>query len=155
MNLFLDLDNTLIYTEKGKTRPRPHLNEFLNYAFDNFNVSIWTAASQSYAKEIIHKFILTKPKRRLRYLLHDDHCKASQDYFGNIKDLRLLFQVLKLPNINLENTILIDDLSTNCKYQRKNCINVFPYKGKDKGDNELLQVIQQLKIIKSRYNNSV
>lgn len=155
MNLFLDLDNTLIYSEAGRTRPRPHLNEFLDYAFDNFKVSIWTAANESYAKEIIRKFISTKHNRQLQYLLHDEHCKASQEYFGNLKDLRLLYQILKLPNVRLENTILIDDLSTNCKYQRKNCINVFPYKGRDRGDNELLQVIQQLQIIKSGYDSSI
>jgi len=75
-NLLLDLDQTVISAEtmeelgpKQKKRAelfraddmdgyytvcsRPHLQQFLDYAFENFNVTVWTAASKDYALFII------------------------------------------------------------------------------------------------------
>ena len=81
-NILLDLDQTLISAEasedfdidKHKERSklfswkdmdgyyivfeRPHLSEFLDYIFENFNVSVWTAASKDYALFIIEHIIL-------------------------------------------------------------------------------------------------
>ena len=37
---------------------RPHLQEFLTYIFENFIVSVWTAASKNYAIFIIKNIIL-------------------------------------------------------------------------------------------------
>ena len=34
---------------------RPHLQQFLNFLFRNYNVSVWTAASKSYAIFIVQK----------------------------------------------------------------------------------------------------
>ena len=80
-NIILDLDQTVIsaeaseeldfkkYQEKSKlfrsdnmdgyymVYSRPYLQEFLDYIFKNFNVSIWTAASKDYALFIIEKII--------------------------------------------------------------------------------------------------
>ena len=39
-----------------KVFERPGLQEFLDYLFANFNVSVWTAASKSYALFIIDKY---------------------------------------------------------------------------------------------------
>ena len=36
---------------------RPNLQNFLDFIFENFNVSIWTAASKDYALFIINKII--------------------------------------------------------------------------------------------------
>mgnify|MGYP003334631673 FL=1 len=92
INVILDLDQTLIssetksefdkkkFGEKMKNFyhkdlddlyivfARPHLDGFLDYLFDNFNVSVWTAASKSYALFIIENFILTKPERKLDFV---------------------------------------------------------------------------------------
>ena len=84
-NIVLDLDNTIISSltkeeySKRKidhnlkftpicnglyyTLTRPHLNEFLDYIFARFHVSVWTAASRDYAKEIIQKFIIKGKKK--------------------------------------------------------------------------------------------
>jgi hypothetical protein len=152
MNLFLDLDNTLVYTtHKNKQlvcTPRPHLQEFLDYAFANFYVSVWTAATKKYAEWVIATYILIKPERKLYYLLHDAHTKTSLKQYGSLKDLRLLTQVLHLPNISLSNTFLIDDLVEVCQNQRERCINIFPFNGKTlENDKELLKIIHILKII--------
>ena len=52
LHLILDIDGTLI-DDKGLLEPRLYLKEFLKYAFDNFKtVSIWTAAHESWYKEV-------------------------------------------------------------------------------------------------------
>ena len=150
MNLFLDLDNTLIYTSRKNKQmicmPRPHLQEFLDFVFKNFNVSVWTAATEKYANWVIYTFILTNSERKLNYLLHDTHCKTSMKQYGTSKDLRLLTQVLNIPSISLKNTILIDDLKEVCLNQKNQCINIFPFTG-NSGDKELLKMIEILKYI--------
>jgi TFIIF-interacting CTD phosphatase-like protein len=125
--------------------PRPYLQEFLDFVFKNFNVSIWTAATESYAIWVIDTFI-TNSERKLNYLLHDTHCKTSMKQYGTLKDLRLLTQVLKIPNISIANTILIDDLEEVCLNQKNQCINIFPFTG-NSGDKELLKMIEILKYI--------
>ena len=94
LTLILDLDQTLIsgeayedldlkkYKKKDKLftsndmegfykiYSRPYLQEFLDYAFSNFNVIIWTAATKDYALFIIEKIIINnKPDRKLDFIL--------------------------------------------------------------------------------------
>ena len=56
--VFHDMDGYYVVFE------RPGLQPFLTYLFDNFNVSIWTAASKDYALFIIEKIILAGNKNR-------------------------------------------------------------------------------------------
>lgn len=166
-NLFLDLDNTIVYSfseskldyftkhykdvKKLSSQyyiiPRPHLQIFLDFVFKYFNVNIWTAAQEKYAKWIIKHYILIKPERRLFYLLHSEHCKASNRYYGNLKELRLVYNDLKLPYFNEKNSYIIDDLKQICFFQLNNCLNVRPFDGTNPNDKELLRTIEKLKSI--------
>ena len=105
-NILLDLDQTLIAAlspdeldEKKHSKKmqkfkyynmdgeytifeRPYLQEFLDYLFDkknNFNVSVWTAASKDYALFIIGNIILKKdkPERKLDFIFFSYHCSWS------------------------------------------------------------------------------
>ena len=145
-NIVLDLDNTIIssltkeeYTKRKidhnlkfisicngmyYTLPRPYLEDFLNYIFARFHVSVWTAASKDYAKEIIEKFILKgKKNRRLRGFLYDIHCKESMDAINpkTMKDLRYLY-ISKNKLFNENNTVIIDDLKEVLNNNKKNSI---------------------------------
>lgn len=166
-NILLDLDGTLIYSlRKDKIKQqqfswfnvkpmstnssvieRPHLQSFLDFVFKNFNVSIWTAAQEKYAMWIIKHFILIKHNRKLHYLLHNEHTKASMKLYNAPKDLRLIYEVLKLPHFNQYNTYIIDDLVQVCQFQKPQCLNVQPFEATDKNDNALLKVMQTLQII--------
>jgi TFIIF-interacting CTD phosphatase-like protein len=88
---------------------RPGLQKFLDFAFKNFNVCIWTAASKDYALFIIEKIILKNKNRKLDYIFFSYHCDISKKVKKGIKDLSVLWDLAKLPNYNENNVIIIDD----------------------------------------------
>jgi len=174
--LILDLDETIIYSvskeekkklskgEKDKLKSmtkhemdkgyytvieRPGLQEFLDFAFKNFNVSVWTAASKDYALFIIEKIILNKDSRRkLDWILFSYHCEASQERMDSVKNLKMVWNIYKMNGYTKSNTIIMDDHPDVFKAQKKNCIFMYPFKLENKdsaGDKFLLNLIPKLK----------
>lgn len=155
-NILLDLDNTLIsslakHEEKPVFKPRmkqfrwknmegaykvferPGLQKFLDFLFDNFNVSVWTAASKSYALFIIDEFILKGyPKRQLDYVLFSYHCKRSRHLRDTQKALTILKDEFELLNFNMDRTYIIDDHPEVYASQPDNCINVKAFEFADR-----------------------
>ena len=101
-NLVLDIDNTLISTvsktlvdsikESGQNiplhyiindeikemviYPRPYLQDFLDFVFQHYNVSIFTAAETNYALYVIQNLILqAKSNRKLDFIMTYPHYK--------------------------------------------------------------------------------
>lgn len=176
-NVILDLDNTLISAEALEEFPfdqdgirdkalkfalhdmdgyyivfeRPNLQSFLDWLFQTFNVSIWTAASKDYALFVIKHIVLKKPNRSLDYILFSHQCDLSKLIFnGDTKNLRLLFEVFKMDGYDGSNTLIIDDLDTVYYSQPDNCINIKEFNILDSGsekDNELENVKNKLKVI--------
>lgn len=152
-NLLLDLDQTLIsaepveeidmkkYKEKsGKFRmdnmdgyynvySRPYLQEFLDYAFKNFNVSVWTAASKDYALFIVEKILLNdRPERKLDFILFSYHCDWSKKEKKSSKDLSMIWDKHKLLGYNANNTVILDDYVSDVhKCQPNNCVIAKPF----------------------------
>jgi TFIIF-interacting CTD phosphatase-like protein len=179
-NLILDLDQTLISAEateefnfnKYRTKSklfssydmdgyfmvfsRPYLQKFLDYIFKNFNVSIWTAATKDYALFIINKIILqNRPNRKLDYIFFLYHCKWSESInnIHNSKKLSILWDIYKLPNYNINNTIILDDNDKIYESQKNNCIIAHPFEFTEKGSQHetfLKNLIPQLKLMKKR-----
>jgi TFIIF-interacting CTD phosphatase-like protein len=157
LNVLLDLDQTLISAEdwnehdfdsnKKKAKKfkfhdmdgyyivfeRPNLQQFLDYLFDNFNVSVWTAASKDYALFIIDKIILTKPDRHLDWVFFSYHCDISKSKKDGSKDLSMLWNEYKIDGYNEDNTIIIDDYKEVYDTQPDNCVKAFPFEFTDKG----------------------
>jgi hypothetical protein len=113
LNVILDLDNTIINSLDNDDRQqlpiifqdkfiyrdmipiyrvfgRPHLEEFLDYIFANYNVSVFTAAEKNYALFIIENFLLTKPERQLDFIFYRMHVDLGQELYNGTKDLRLI-----------------------------------------------------------------
>lgn len=131
MNIILDLDSTVISSLRPwETQPknlkghlmenegepeyivyeRPHLQEFLDYVFENFRVAVWTAASKDYAIFIVEKILLQgKPSRKLEFLFFDYHVGISENIskIECSKDLNLVWNTF--PKFNNKNTIIVDD----------------------------------------------
>lgn len=173
-NIVLDLDNTIISSltkeEYGKrkidhsvkftpvcdgmyyTLARPYLEDFLNYIFPRFHVSVWTAASKDYAKEIIQKFVTKgKKNRKLRGFLYDTHCKESMDVVNpkTMKDLRYLY-ISKDKLFNQNNTVIIDDLKEVLNNNKKNSIDSEYFDSSKKtalNDTFLLKLMKDLDIV--------
>ena len=181
-NIILDLDQTVIsaeaseeldfkkYQEKSKlfrsdnmdgyymVYSRPYLQEFLDYIFKNFNVSIWTAASKDYALFIIEKIILDKKvDRKLDFIFFSYHCDISKKTKKYSKELCTLWDIHKLPGYSSKNTVIIDDFKADVhKCQPNNCIISPPFKfTKDGSENDtfLKDIIPQLDKMKSRIEN--
>lgn len=157
-NVLLDLDNTLVVSY-SKFKPvysnfteykfsndlfileRPFLQEFLDKLMEKYNVSIWTAATEDYARFIVENIILKKPGRRVHYVFDRRHVNESQKYFGSLKDLRLLTKIYMIPMFINATTIIIDDLAEVCYPQLKSCIQIKSFTGTDPYDNELLKLL--------------
>ncbi|CCA61474.1 hypothetical protein AV955_gp117 [Diadromus pulchellus ascovirus 4a] len=172
LNIFLDLDQTIISaTTYSKAQEiidaaafdydtlstfiiaaRPNLQIFLDYLFQNHNVSIWTAASKLYATFIYDRFIKSFDRnRQLKMLLYDEHGAVSRSQTGHGKSLSLLWDFWKIPGYSPSNTIIIDDLDEVYRTQPANCIKIKPFYFFDKDaqyDNELMNVVN---IIMSRF----
>jgi TFIIF-interacting CTD phosphatase-like protein len=174
INVILDIDETLLSAiptedidfekiknkaKKIKYEPmegyyilflRPHLEKFLDFLFENFNVSIWTAASKDYALYVIDKIILNgNPKRKIDYIFFSYHCNASKKLKKNTKDLSMLWDIYKIKGYNKDNTIIIDDYDEVYNIQKDNCIFVVPpfnfLSDNSENDRFLKDLIQKLK----------
>jgi hypothetical protein len=169
-NLYLDLDETLIYSmdmRYRKTFPsivesfkhhnfenmylileRPGLQNFLDWIFDHFNVSIWSAASPDYVDFIAKNIIIGSKKRKLKRILNSNNCDKSQQIYGeeHLKKLDLLWDYYKLSNHCSDNTILLDDLRLNVRSQPENCMKIkkFIVTKKYVEDQELLKIKNKL-----------
>ena len=132
---------------------RPELQEFLDFLFENFNVSVWTAATKDYAKFIVDKSILTKKNRNLDHLFFSYHCDYCKKLNNGTKDLDMLWEHYNLPGYSKDSTILIDDYNkvykTNVKNKKQpnNCFKIVPFVFKKKSsenDNELNKIKEYL-----------
>lgn len=154
-NVILDLDSTIISSiasdeerksDKKKFKhyvwenmegdfkvfARPGLQEFLDWLFENFNVSIWTAASKEYGLFIIKNFIMLHSNRRLEHYLFSYHCKESLRRNRAQKDLRMLWTHFNFPGYTKDNTWIIDDLGEVYDTQADNCIQIYPFEFREK-----------------------
>lgn len=146
-NIILDLDQTLIsgeateefdFDKEGKRAKkykyydmdgyyiifeRPYLQEFLDFIFANFNVSIWTAASRDYCLFIVDNIILQKkPERKLDFIFFSYHCDISEKHHKKSKDLKTIWDTFRLVGYTKDNTVIIDDYDEVFNTQPDNCI---------------------------------
>jgi hypothetical protein len=180
INVFLDLDNTVIYSitqdkfnENSYLKnfnyhimdndyivfERPGLQPFLDWLFNNFNVSVWSAASPDYVDFIVRN-VIEKNGRLIEYVLNSDNCEFSQDIFGNkhIKNLNLLWDIYDVENYGPYNTLIIDDLSLVSNINPNNSIKIksFNTNRKDNiNDDELKNIKNKLIQIHKNFEKNI
>jgi TFIIF-interacting CTD phosphatase-like protein len=146
--VFHDMDGYYVVFE------RPGLQPFLTYLFDNFNVSIWTAASKDYALFIIDKIILAGNKnRKIDFIFFSYHCDISQHMKKGTKDLSLLWDTFKLHGYSKDNTIILDDYDEVQNTQPENCIAAVPFEFKKDGseaDDFLEKLVPQVRTLNEK-----
>jgi hypothetical protein len=151
-NIVLDLDNTLISTVsitqlnsllenddkvplqfiKYDVNPemiifiRPHLQEFLDYIFDNYNVGIFTAGESYYAYHVIQNVILdNKTNRTIDFIMTNPHYENCFHRYGHFKYMDYITS--KVPNYTKNNTKIIDDSVLVFDSNRNNTIKAEPF----------------------------
>jgi Dullard-like phosphatase family protein len=141
--LVLDLDETLIHFKSnpnnessGKIMIRPYLYEFLRTIKENYELIIFTAATQDYADPIINA--IEKDEKFFDHRLYRMHTTIVDNDF--VKDLSKLGR-------NLKRTIIVDNMKQNYKNQPKNGITIRPFWGKDVDDSALVDLLDILQKI--------
>lgn len=178
INIILDLDNTLISaidereeraidattlekrmrlfdwkTMQGEYKifARPHLQEFLTWLFAHFNVSVWTAASKSYALFIIDEFVIAgNARRKLDYVLFSHHCREAKRTAKGQKVLSMLARTFPL-GYDVDKTFIVDDNAEVYAAQPSKCIRVKPFdvsRASCEGDVELKRVMHRLELVR-------
>ncbi len=181
VNVVLDLDNTLIYSISCDKFPkknshmhrmvyhkmdddyyvfeRPGLQNFLNWLYKNFNVTVWSAASPDYV-EFIVKNVVEKNGRKVEYVLNSDNCEESQEIYGDnhIKNLNMLWDQYDVYGYGPYNTLIIDDLKMVCKIQPNNSIQIKSFNTHNKNsinDNELKEIRKKLTKVSRNYLKNI
>lgn len=149
--VFHDMDGYYVVFE------RPGLQPFLSYLFDNFNVSVWTAASKDYALFIIDKIVLAGNKnRKIDFIFFSYHCDISEKTKKGTKDLTMLWDTFKLPGFSKDNTVILDDYDEVLNTQPGNCIAAVPFEFTKEGsesDDFLEKLVPQVRILNEKINS--
>jgi hypothetical protein len=169
LNVILDLDNTLIntvdfeptlpyysklYDKNALICARPNLFEFLEWLFDNCNVSVFTYADKDYALFIIENFILRdkrgeKLNRKLDFIFYRYHVRMGiKEFGGGLKDLRLIWDTFNMYGFDCSNTIIIDDSPDVKMTNPYNALLIYRFEAyRGFNDDHLIKVKERLKYI--------
>lgn len=116
----ITFNNTEFWTVK-----RPHLDEFIEFCFDNFEtVSVWSAGVPAYVEAVVSCIF----KRRPHLVMTRDNVlyeHRTEKELGYSKPLMFYFE--KMPRATRENTILVDDRRENSKYDPENIVHIPEY----------------------------
>lgn len=113
------------------TYERPGLQKFLDFAFENFDVYIWTAGGKEYAVTLVKEIIMrvNPGKRDVKNIHFDYHCQQSEKHYrGNLKDLRMFWEKYNLGVCKKDNTFIVDDNSDVAIPNPNNCIVAKPFR---------------------------
>lgn len=160
--LILDLDETLIYaTEERLERredfcvgqyfvyKRPFLELFLEFCFENFDVAIWTTATESYAEKILETIL--KDDQELQFLWTRERCTFVYDEEEHQHYLVKRMSKLRRRRHKLESVIVVDDSPNVWKCSYGNLVRIRKFEG-DESDNELkflLTYLEKLKVVEN------
>ena len=130
---------------------RCYLKYFLILANINFNLYIFTNSKKIYANKIINKLYELCPELNLINIITNDENKSY------IKSLHRINQ-LNINNLYIEEnynylkkkSIIIDDCNKFWPFDSENIYNIIPFI-KESNDNYLVELIQNLLIIKNSY----
>lgn len=152
--LVLDLDETLVFaTERSIDREpdhlvgpyavyrRPGLTQFLELAFEHFNVAVWTSSSPAYAQAICES-IFPDP-RRLAFIWASDRCTMRRDFQSDTWVQIKNFAKLRRRGFDLDRVLVVDDSPEKHVKNYGNLLRVRPYEGAV-DDDELLALATYL-----------
>jgi TFIIF-interacting CTD phosphatase-like protein len=162
--LILDLDETLIYASetllsrmpdfvvgnKYYVYKRPFVEQFLTWCSENFDVAVWTSATDDYAAEVVAN-IFPPSLNNLSFLWSRARCTPSLDWETQETFWEKKLTKLRRRGYNLESVIVVDDTPQMWRSSYGNLVRVKSYFG-DVEDNELEKLIRYLGVLKNVEN---
>ena len=147
--LVLDLDETLIHTtgaSLGRAADftfagydvyrRPHLADFLAFAFATFDVGIWTAAGEDYAAKVVAEVFQDRP---LRFVWSSERCTQRRDFTTDAHiTIKRLAKLRRSAGYQLEHIIAVDDTAAARQCNYGNLVHVAEFTGAPTDDELLL-----------------
>jgi carboxy-terminal domain RNA polymerase II polypeptide A small phosphatase len=171
--IILDLDETLIHATRNplyehwdfelldyKVFIRPHLPYFLSFLKENFDVAVWSSASDDYVAKVVEKIFpedygLKFIWGRTKCTHKPDFSKAEEigyfDYYSHFEYIKNLKKVTKKFPYKKEQILIIDDTPRKSMYNFGNAIYPTEFNG-NKKDNELELLTTYLETFKSITN---
>ena len=134
-SLVLDLDETLVSFKvcpeknKGLLRLRPGLIEFLEEMKKNFELIIFTSATNEYADPLLKA--IEKDKKYFDYKLYRQHTIIYNNEI--VKDISKIGRPL-------DKVIIVDNLIQNFRLQKENGIMIKAFWGEDNNDTALIEL---------------
>jgi RNA polymerase II subunit A small phosphatase-like protein len=159
--LVLDLDETLIHASADRlgregdflvyeyhVYKRPYLDEFLEFAFNVFDVGVWTSAGEQYARDIVSNVFHAKEPK---FLFSSLKCTLRRDFnTGEYVPVKRLSK-LKSMGYPLEQIVAVDDTVDKHRDNYGNLVHVSEFKG-DQRDQELLLLRDYLTCLADEQN---
>lgn len=160
--LVLDLDETLIFsTEEPLARPpdhrvgpfhvyiRPHLHRFLTEIAEDYELAVWSAATEDYVQAVVRA--VTPTDVELAFVWSRSRCTQRFDpeeyepYF--VKDLKKV----RRKGYSLERALIVEDTPRKVERHYGNAVYVTSWEG-DEDDDLLLDLLDYLRSIHSEAN---
>ena len=131
-----------------RTMLRPNLDIFLEFAFENFDVAVWTAAGRDYAEFIINKMGINISD--LKFFYSEKNCTPQYDYgegwgMGHYVYKKNISKLSK-KGFNMDKVLMVDDKPEHID-SYGNVIKIKPFYG-DTDDIELIKLKEYLNKIK-------
>lgn len=156
LNVILDIDETLIHTIEIKSASgqesiflinmRPHLKQFLEFLFKHYNVAIWTAGSEDYAKQVLSEIMTKEQIEKLIFVYNSKNCTWRRNSDGELKIIKNLKKIEK--KMQLERTVIVDDMPQTAVKNYGNLISIPAFDDETMTEDDyLLKLIEYLKRI--------
>lgn len=151
--LILDIDETLLhstYEDLGRAPElnykirnvylRPHLKEFMEFAFAHFDVAIWTASKEEYAHLLLEQLGY---KDQMTFIYSRNKCIEREVDTGIVTATHWVKDLTKIEDYNLEDIVFIDDTPLYI-HPIENAVLIPEFRG-DLEDTELLKMMDRLR----------
>jgi len=149
--LVLDLNGVLL--DKKRSISRPHLEEFLEFVFEHFDVMVWSSAQPHTVERMLDNFFRSYKPRLIATWTRDMFGLTPEQYnskCATIKDLRKVWDEFG-ERYGVHNTILVDNFIGNAREQPNNLVHVSTFNpDQNASDNELVRLIKYLELLKQQ-----
>ncbi|KAK9743701.1 Ubiquitin family [Popillia japonica] len=152
--LVLDIDYTLFDhnspAETGAELMRPYLHEFLESAYEDYDIVIWSGTGMKWIEEKMKLLgVSTNPNYKILFYLDSLAMISVHTQKDGIRDVKPLGVIWgKFEQYNSKNTLMIDDIRRNFLMNPKNGLRIRRFRQAHLNratDNELLRLSKYLK----------